>query len=46
MRVEVKGKWDILSRPITATDSTEIYIELDYESDVDEFGPQNRRESF
>ena len=40
MRVELKGKLDILS--ITATDRD---IELDYESDIDEFGP-NRRKSF
>jgi len=40
MRIEFKGKLDILSV------YTHRDIELDYESDIDELGPKNCRESF
>ena len=41
MRVEFKGKLDIDFIKYSHRD-----IELDYESDIHEFGPKNRRESF
>ena len=40
MRIEFKGKLDILIH------YSHKDIELDNESDIDEFGPINRRESF